>query len=330
MDTWNQNKENMIEYLRLGCKPKGEGIRFGVELEHFIVKQETKEAVSYYGKNGVEFLLKQMIPFYEQTEYSEGHLIALKRKDLTISLEPAAQLEVSISPQKDTSGIGAVYEQFEKEICPILKRNGYEMVTEGYQPFSHAMDLELIPKDRYRFMDAYFAGIGPYGRQMMRATAATQVSVDYFDEEDFKDKYRKLYHIKNEMVRRFSNVHVYEGKSCEDAFLREKIWQNTDRIRFDVEPFMEDDTLSFSAYADFVMQAPIIVNRENNVETYDERTIGEICSKRILSRDEMIHAMSMVFPAIRAKQFLEVRYADSMAIGRVLDYVNEIKKVLLA
>ena len=35
--------------------------------------------------------------------------------------------------------------------------------------------------------------------------------------------------------------------------------------------------------------------------------------------------MSMVFPMIRAKQFLELRYADSMPIDRVLSYVLVLK-----
>ena len=59
------------------------------------------------------------------------------------------------------------------------------MVTAGYQPASKVETLSLIPKERYRFMDRYFEKIGPYGRQMMRGTAATQVSIDYFSEEDF-------------------------------------------------------------------------------------------------------------------------------------------------
>lgn len=325
MNYYEQNKAEMIAYLQKGCKDKETAMRFGVELEHFIVNKETKEAVSYYGDGGVETVLKQLLPYYKKQEYVNGHLIALERNDIAISLEPAAQLEVSISPQEDIDEIGRIYEKFTCEIIPVLDGYGYEMITTGYQPASKVEELELIPKERYRFMDAYFAKIGPYGRQMMRGTAATQVSIDYYSEEDFKNKYRIAYRLKDVLARQFENTPVYEGKEWHEGSLRAKIWGNTDKRRFDIEPFMEEGTISFEGYVNFIMQAPIIVNKQNGTEFYDERTIGEICSERKLSEEEMIHAMSMVFPMIRAKQFLEIRYADSMPIGRVLEYVRAIK-----
>ena len=328
MNYLEQNKADMIAYLQKGCKPKGSLLRFGVELEHFIVKKDTKEAVSYYGENGVETILKRLLPFYEKQDYANGHLIALVRKDIAISLEPAAQLEVSISPQEEIEKIGTIYEQFFIEIDQVLVQYDYELVTAGYQPASQVENLELIPKDRYRFMDAYFAQIGPYGRQMMRGTAATQVSIDYYSEEDFKEKYKIAYRLKDALSDLFENTPVYEGQDWKGGSLRAKIWENTDKRRFDVEPFMENGTISFEGYVDFIMQAPIIVNKQNGVEMYDERTIGEICAERRLTEDEMIHAMSMVFPMIRAKQFLEIRYADSMPIECVLQYVKKIKQII--
>lgn len=328
MNDFEQNKANMIAYLQKGCKSRDIPLRFGVELEHFIVKKDTKKAVSYYGKRGVEAILNELACFYTGRDYSQNHLIALQREDITISLEPAAQLEVSISPQSKPEIIEEIYDCFRKEIDPILERYGYCMVTEGYQPCSKAEELDLIPKQRYSFMDTYFDKIGPYGKQMMRGTASAQVSIDYYSEEDFRQKYQKLYQAKDILAERFANTHTYEQQVWEGGLLRKKIWENTDKRRYDVEPFMKKGTLSFSDYIDFVMQAPIIVKRENGEDYYDERTIGEICSKRILTQDEFVHAMSMVFPMIRAKQFLEIRYADSMPISELLKYIEEIKKII--
>lgn len=327
MDFYEKNRTNIIEYLKKGCKPESTELRFGVELEHFIVKKDTKEAVSYYDEQGIEAILKELLPFYEKSDYSEGHLIALGRKDIAISLEPAAQLEVSISPQADTDSIDEIYQQFVNEITPILERYSYEMLTGGYQPSSKVEELELIPKERYRFMDRYFAGIGPYGRQMMRGTAATQVSIDYYSEEDFKQKYEIAYRLKDGLADLFENTPVYEGKPYVGHSLRKRIWEKTDWQRVDVEPFMEDGTLSFEGYADFVMQTPVIVNKMGDMDCYDERTIGELCKDRELTEEELIHCLSMVFPMIRAKQFLEIRYVDSMPMERVLKYVSLLKEL---
>lgn len=344
MNFYEINRANIIEYFKSGCKPHTKELCFGVELEHFIVKKDTKEAVSYYSDCGIESILKELLPLYDKNNYSEGHLIALGRTDIEISLEPAAQLEVSISPQSDISRIGEIYRQFLAEITPILERHSYEMVTIGYQPASGVDDLELIPKQRYRFMDRYFLKIGPFGRQMMRGTASTQVSIDYYSEEDFKDKYEIAYRLKDILPAMFENTPVYEGKPCEEVFdkgmpdkempdnempkgcgLRSMIWEKTDRQRMDVAPFMKNGTLSFEDYADFVMQTPVVVNKTGNEDIYDERTIEELCRERELTREELVHSLSMVFPMIRAKQFLEIRYADSMPIERVLEYVRLLK-----
>lgn len=325
MDNFSLNKKNIIQYLESGCKNKEVALHFGVELEHFMVKASTKEAVPYFGDGGVEAVLTELVPFYKECAYSEGHLIALGREGIALSLEPAAQLEVSISPQREISDIKSIYERFLSEITPVLQKYSYELVTEGYQPVSRAEELELIPKARYRFMDRYFAKIGPFGRQMMRGTAATQVSIDYYSEEDFQKKYKAAYRLKEVLSYFCNNASSYEGGAYNGYYLRDKIWSKTDKRRVDVSPFLKEGTLSFADYADFVLQAPVIVNKEGDMEQYDERTVGEIAKEHLFTKDEIEHVLSMVFPMIRAKHFLELRFADSMQIQRVSAYVLVLK-----
>lgn len=325
MDYFKKNKEQIVQYLKNGCKSMDTPLCFGVELEHFVVHRDSKEAVLYPGDKGVEAILMELAPLYEEKVYSEGHLIALGRKGIALSLEPAAQLEVSISPQQNVIEIKKIYDEFIKEIMPILEKYSYELITEGYQPKSKVSDLPLLPKARYRFMDQYFEKIGPYGRQMMRGTAATQVSIDYYSEMDFCEKYKAAYRLKDVLAAMFSNSPYYEGESYTGSSLRDYIWTNTDNRRVDVAPFLENKTLDFEGYIDFVMQTPVIVNRENGIEFYDERTIGEIAQERIFSEEEIPHMLSMVFPMIRAKKFLELRFADSMPIEDVLRYVVVLK-----
>jgi len=329
MDYFKKNREETIQYLKKGCKTKDTPLGFGVELEHFVVHRDSKEAVLYLGDNGVEAILMELAPLYEEKVYSEGHLIALGRKGIALSLEPAAQLEVSISPQQNVLEIKKIYDEFVRELMPILERYSYELITEGYQPRSKVLELPLLPKARYRFMDRYFADIGPYGRQMMRGTAATQVSIDYYSEEDFCNKYKVAYRLKDVLASMFSNSPYYEGESYNGSSLRDFIWTNTDNRRVDVSPFLDNETLDFEGYTDFVMQTPVIVNRENGIEFYDERTIGEIAQERIFSEEEISHMLSMVFPMIRAKKFLELRFADSMPIDDVLRYVVVLKGLFM-
>lgn len=326
MDKISQNKEQIIQYLREGCKSTDMPLHFGVELEHFVVYSDTKEAVAYHGEKGVEAILAELMPMYEEQAYSEGHLIALGREGIALSLEPAAQLEVSISPKQSIYDIKTIYDRFLEEIIPILEKYSYELVTMGYQPKSKVEDLDLLPKARYCFMDRYFAKIGPFGRRMMRGTAATQVSIDYYSEEDFQKKYRMAYYLMDILASFCSNTPFYEGHPYSGGDkLRDVIWSGTDKRRVNVEPFLKNGSMSFEDYADFVLQTPVIVNKEGNCESYDERTIGEIAKERIFTKEEVAHVLSMVFPMIRAKHYLELRFLDSMPMKQVLTYVLIVK-----
>lgn len=329
MDYFRQNKEKIIKYLANGCKTWDTPLLFGVELEHFVVDSVTKQAVSYVGEAGVEAILKEMIPLYEETVYSDGHLIALGREGIALSLEPAAQLEVSISPKENIDSIREIYQKFMEEIRPILDKYSYELMTVGYQPKSKVQELSLLPKARYRYMDAYFEKIGPYGRQMMRGTASTQVSIDYYSEEDFVRKYKVAYALKDVLAYLCSNSPIYEGDIYHGHNLRDAIWMQTDKERVDVSPYLQAGTMSFENYADFVLNTPVIVNKEGKTECYDERRIGDIARERVFTDEETAHVLSMVFPMIRAKNFLELRFADSMPIEKVLSYVLMIKGLFL-
>lgn len=319
------NRDKILQYFENGCKPNSDPLQFGLELEHFIVKKESIESISYYGEHGIEALLKKMVPLYSDTIESEGHIIGLTRSDISISLEPAAQLEISISPQSDINRINQIYDNFYSEIEPILDLWGYRIITYGYRPKENADTLDLIPKKRYEFMDRYFQKIGPYGRQMMRGSASTQVSIDYYSETDFTTKYRLATILMPVLGKICFNTPYYEGGDTQGEIPRFCIWNYTDERRVDIQPFYKNGKLTFNDYIDFVMQAPVIVDLTNDIETYSERTIGEICNERELSEKEMEHVLSMVFPMIRLKNYLEIRYADSMPIESAVCYLILIK-----
>lgn len=322
-----QNRKLMKEYLIKGCKKEGTPLYFGVELEHFIVDKKTKETVSYYGDKGVEAILQIISAYYEEQEYIDKHLIALKRDDLTISLEPGAQLEVSFAKQLDVKAIKAIYERFLTEIIPVLEQFGYELITEGYQPKTKVEDISLIPKKRYQFMDQYFSKIGKYGRQMMRGTAATQISIDYYSEEDFKKKFWVAYHLEDQFTAFMEHTPCYEGEICNEKQLRSKIWRNTDAARVDLKKYMTENGISFDSYVEFVMNSPVIVDYFQGEYRYCEETVLALSEKRLFTETEIAHFFSMVFPMVRAKQLIEIRFADSNSIQKVLQYVELMQAV---
>ncbi len=321
MNYRKENKERLIKYFKEGIKDPEQQLTIGLELEHFVIDTETGNSVSYSGEKGIEAILKQIEPYFTESVYSEGHLIGLGRDNLAISIEPAAQMEVSISPQADGRRILFIYDQFMNQLLPVIKEWGYNLVTTGYQPKNGVDELELIPKNRYRFMEEYFNQIGPYGKYMMKGTAATQLSIDYYSEEDFSAKYRIAYALYPILAMLCDHVPVFEGNENKTPVMRMNIWDHVDETRVNVESFMKDGTLDFASYAEFVYSTPLIVKKEKEGDVATTKSANEEFANSLMSYDDVEHVLSMVFPMLRLKHYLEIRVADSMPIGSVYAYI---------
>ena len=178
-----ENKQALVAYFNEGAKGDKPLGALGVEVEHFVVTAEGEHSVSYAGSEGefgVRDVLAHLADAYPQHTYGlEGDLIGLASDEASITLEPAAQLEISIAPYLSIGQILRVYSEFRSKVDPFLAEHGCKLVTSGYHPTARALELTLIPKQRYRFMNDYFMEIGTHGERMMRASASTQVSVDY-------------------------------------------------------------------------------------------------------------------------------------------------------
>ena len=82
-----------------------------MEIEHLPVHNSDDTAVTYYEPNGIETLLKRLVPYYdEDKEYWEnGHLVGLARPGVAVSLEPGGQVETSIGILKKPSDLNTLY-----------------------------------------------------------------------------------------------------------------------------------------------------------------------------------------------------------------------------
>ena len=327
MSVQESNKELLIEYFKKGIKQEAVET-LGVEIEHFIVKRQTLESVSYYGRNGIESLLESLAPLYPKRYEKEGHLMGLYNEEYSLSLEPAGQLEISINPQVDIKVIERIYQKFLKQIKPLLKTNNYQLVTIGYQPQSHVEALQLIPKRRYEFMDEYFKTSGTGGIHMMRGTASTQVSIDYYSEKDFVLKYRVAYILMPLLSLLTDNAPIYKGRPFSGHLLRNYIWERVDAARTGIIPGIFEADFGFSQYADYLMDLPLIFVADKGGELYtDQKAVKEIWSEEELSPEDVEHILSMTFLDVRLKNYIEIRFADSMPFEYVKGYLALIKGI---
>lgn len=161
-----------------------------------------------------------------------------------------------------------MYNEFRAKVDPFLAEHACKLVTSGYHPTARALDLTLIPKQRYRFMDDYFKEIGTHGERMMRASASTQVSVDYQDEADAIRKMRIAQALAPLFASVTDNTAVFEAEPA-PRLARFALWRNVDNDRCGSVPGLFDEGYGFEimpsgffAHAPFSLRAlPLMILR---------------------------------------------------------------------
>ena len=323
MDYRNHNIERLVDFFRTGCKERK---LIGLELEHFVVRAGSGESVSYY--DGVRRILESLLPTYGKPVYWKDNLIGIFREGAHITLEPAGQLEISIGPLPGLADIKSVYDEFWRQIVPVLVDMGCELVAAGYHPRSRIDDMPLLPKKRYEIMEKYFKKSGLMGKNMMKGTAATQVSIDYKDESDFKRKFR----VANVLGPLFSficdNTKTFEGEPFEGRMLRSQIWNNVCPARSNVVPGALEMDFGFYEYAAYLYGLPaVMIPKGGDFVDTGTSTFAEVYANTPMEDADVLHTTSMAFPDVCLKNHIEIRMADSMPISKALAYAALIKGI---
>lgn len=320
------NIEAITRFFKSGIKNAEDPVRLGVELEHILVT-EHMEAVPYSDEHGSRWLLEQFLEDLPKATYGEDEsLIGVSKPGMALTLEPAAQFEISAGPYEYANEVRPELERFERKAAALLNPYGQRLVTMGYHPTARVNDLELIPKRRYRYMDEHFQAIGPYGRCMMRGSAATQISIDYYSEQDCLRKMR----IASALVPAFSllcdNSPVFEGETRSHQLVRTKIWRECDPARCGLVPGVMEPDFSLEKYANYILNTPAIFGIDEDGKPFaTEQTFGELYQNRTMQVSDVEHALSLFFNDVRLKTYIEIRPADSMPTPFVAAYVALIK-----
>jgi len=313
----------MVDYFAKGCKSDK---LLGLELEHFVVDSATGLSLPYDG--GVEDILSRLQQVYGQPILSQGRIIGIMREGAYITIEPAAQLEISMGPCREVAEIGRIYDEFTQAISPILAEKNCKLVCTGYHPKSKIDDLPMIPKPRYEFMYKYFATVGTRGKNMMKGSAATQVSIDIESEADFKKKFRVANIIGPILSFMYDNTKVFEGEVFNGRMVRTHIWNDVDPDRSMVVKGALDKDFGFLDYAKYVYDSPAILRIRDGVAEYVGATpVAEIFANQKMTPSDIEHVISMMFPDVCLKNHLEIRMADSMPIEDALEYTALLKAI---
>ena len=320
-----RNIEAIVSYFETGIKRNPEEGRLGIEVEYFIVHADGSP-VQFHEPYGVDWLLEQLNTAYPERVYGKhGELIGVSKPGATVTLEPGAQIELSAGPYRDLSNVRTDFEEFGACVKSILEPYGESIASYGYRPAGTAKSIALIPKTRYDIMDRYFADISEYGTYMMRGSAATQASIDYFSVSDCLKKLK----IASSLAPLFSlicdNAPVFEGAPRTHALMRSDVWRYCDPDRCGTIPGVLSSDFSLEAYASFVLDTPAILVPDGRTFRASSRTFGEEYADTVMTVSDVEHALSMFFTDARLKTYIEIRPADSMPAAYVASYAALIK-----
>ena len=313
-----ESKADLVEWFEAGCKPKADW-RIGTEHEKFGYVKATLEPLPYDGACSIKAMLEGMEARFGWSRVEEGgRIIGLVRDGANVSLEPGGQFELSGAPLRTIHETCDEVNQHLREVKEVAEEIGAAFIGLGAAPIWTHDDMPLMPKGRYKLMDAYMQRVGTHGRQMMRRTCTVQVNLDFESEADMVRKLRVALSLQPVATALFANSPFFEGAPNGHRSWRSRIWRDLDADRTGMIPFAFEEGFGFERYTDWALDVPMyFVYRDGryvdalgmSFRDFMKGELPALPGERPTTSDWADH-LTTLFPEARIKRFMEMRGAD--------------------
>lgn len=313
-----ESYDDLVNFFAQGCKPKDQW-RIGTEHEKFGYCQDTLRPLPYAGERSIQAILEGMQDKFGWNPVFEGeYLIGLELNGANVSLEPGGQLELSGAPLETIHQTCDEVNVHLREVQDIADGIGGRFIGLGMAPHWTHAEMPLMPKGRYKLMDAYMDRVGETGRDMMRRTCTVQVNLDFSSEADMVQKFQTALALQPVATALFANSPFKEGKLNGHKSWRSRIWRHLDDARTGMLPFVFEDGMGFERYAEYALDVPMyFVYRDGKYvdalgQSFRDFLKGKLPAlpgeKPTLS--DWADHLTTIFPEARIKQYMEMRGAD--------------------
>jgi glutamate--cysteine ligase len=314
-----ENRQQLIEYLESGCKPKSEW-KLGTEHEKFGFTTSDFRPLPYEGRSSIKAVLEGLAEQFDWQPIEEkGKIIALSdNSGATVTLEPGGQLELSGALLDNIhETCNEVYTHL-NQVKTIAEPLGIAFLGMGFQPKWKREDTEWMPKGRYRIMRDYMSKRGNLGQDMMSRTCTVQVNLDFSSEADMVRKFQVALALQPVATALFANSPFVEGKPSGYLSYRSHVWEDTDPDRTGMLPWVFDSSMSFERYVDYMLDVPMyFVYRDGEYIDASGQSFREFLNGRLpalpgekpVFQDWEDH-LTTAFPEVRLKRYMEMRGAD--------------------
>ncbi len=302
-----------VQLEKIFCEGAKTSQTIGVESEKLLIYKKNKRAVTY------EDVVKILESFDGwQKIYDDNHLIGLKGSYGNISLEPGAQVEISLIPFDNLEDINTKLAEFYARLSEYAETLGAEVLNCGIHPVSVFDDINIIPKKRYEYMTKYLPSKGLTPFIMMRETAGIQVNFDYENEQDATEKLSIALKMSPIISAVYSNSPIRANKLTGYKSYRANSWLNVDESRcgyISRKLFEKNVQFTFKDYVETLLDIPMIFIQRGSCYFECNLTFREFMQKGYLGLKPVMadweNHISLYFPDVRLKSYIEIRNHDA-------------------
>jgi glutamate--cysteine ligase len=247
--------------------------------------------------------------------------------DTAVTVEPGGQIELSGPPE---AGVGPAVARLRHEGAGARLALAECRIGLAYAGADPARPSRRVnPRPRYRAMEQHFAATGraPAGRVMMNSTAALQVNLQAGPRGEWPARVARAYRLGPTLVAIAASSPWLHGRDTGWKSVRQRAWGGLDARTCGPVPGCapqdgRDEALDpASAWARFAMRAPVtLVHGGGDVLAvgcsvpFSRWASGavKLGNRPPMAADLETH-LSTLFPPVRLRGYLEVRYLDMSA-----------------
>ncbi|MGA1524454.1 MAG: glutamate-cysteine ligase family protein, partial [Planctomycetota bacterium] len=274
--------EGLLDELVLGRPmPSGERL-LGVEYERLLLDRVDRTSAP------LDFCRQLMIDLVDDLGAEpivEGPIVkGLDSARFAMSMEPGGQLEVASPPCRRLAEIDACMDAATAAIERRLEGTRFELAALGHAPVTPVEQLGLLPRERYRIMDATMPSRGPLTRHMMRAPAGFQLTYDVRDREDAGKRLALLYRFSPVLLALSANSREVAGRDSGYASFRHHVWWETDRDRSGIPAGCLHPETAIEGYLRYAADAQVLfLERDGVVVRAPEGSLEDLVRAGVLT-----------------------------------------------
>lgn len=242
-----------------------------------------------------------------------------------LTREPGGQVELSSQPAETLTDC---VESMAADVAALRQAAdaaGLVLVGRGLDPYRDPP--RVLDHPRYRAMETFFDRDGPWGRTMMRRTAALQVNLDSGDDSSGVTGYRFRWELAHRigpvLVAAFANSPLQGGRPTGWVSTRQAVWARMDPGRTRHPRHHQDPRTAWARYA---LDARLLCVREGPTgDDYDRAGPDWSAPPDLTFRgwlrgapgvrpptmDDLDYHLSTLFPPVRPRGWLEMRMTDA-------------------